>query len=578
MADETILIKVEIDQADAQQKAVGLKQSLVELKGQQAELNKSFKENKISIEEYARSSAKLDQQLKTTQQNYSNTTKAITGHKSKMDELIASNKALVENVRVGGVSIANFANPVLAVTAVLGGLATAYKNSAIGAKDFEFATNQAGAAVGILSNEFAKLISSEEEGKGIFSQISDFFTRNAGLLFTPFFFLDTEKISEASKEYAVIQEQFEELQRKLASVQADNNERLAENAELMTKVQDSQTSYADKVNATNQIVTNLKENEKSLLDVKNQELKLLQNQIGTHVDQEKLTGLILEKEKEISRIKTDTERKVNGIIRLESNLLEIENKKTQALLDQNALKDKQGDAEDVKRQQDEADAIRKRIGESIKAPEIDLGDTASKITKFVSGFTALLKVNSDEVEDNTVKLLAYSAALNNFLAVFRSDTIAYKTISIAKATIDTYVGAAQALKLPVPFNFITAGAIIATGLAHVAQISGVQFAEGGYTGDGGKYEPAGVVHRGEYVVPQRIVQNPIYSPVISSLETARMSSFADGGLVKNSLTAEADFNSVLARMFRNMPQPKLVYQEFREFTSQVDNKVVLTER
>lgn len=29
------------------------------------------------------------------------------------------------------------------------------------------------------------------------------------------------------------------------------------------------------------------------------------------------------------------------------------------------------------------------------------------------------------------------------------------------------------------------------------------FAEGGYTGDGGKYEPAGIVHKGEYVVPQQ---------------------------------------------------------------------------
>jgi hypothetical protein len=31
--------------------------------------------------------------------------------------------------------------------------------------------------------------------------------------------------------------------------------------------------------------------------------------------------------------------------------------------------------------------------------------------------------------------------------------------------------------------------------------AGVQgFAEGGYTGDGGKYEPAGIVHKGEFVI------------------------------------------------------------------------------
>ncbi|AVO43905.1 tape measure protein [Phreatobacter cathodiphilus] len=31
------------------------------------------------------------------------------------------------------------------------------------------------------------------------------------------------------------------------------------------------------------------------------------------------------------------------------------------------------------------------------------------------------------------------------------------------------------------------------------------FSEGGYTGNGGKYEPAGIVHRGEYVLPQEAV-------------------------------------------------------------------------
>lgn len=36
--------------------------------------------------------------------------------------------------------------------------------------------------------------------------------------------------------------------------------------------------------------------------------------------------------------------------------------------------------------------------------------------------------------------------------------------------------------------------------------SGVGFAVGGYTGDGGKYTPAGTVHRGEYVMPQEAVR------------------------------------------------------------------------
>ncbi|ALJ20640.1 phage tail tape measure protein [Microbacterium sp. No. 7] len=40
-----------------------------------------------------------------------------------------------------------------------------------------------------------------------------------------------------------------------------------------------------------------------------------------------------------------------------------------------------------------------------------------------------------------------------------------------------------------------------------ARAGGGTFASGGYTGDGAKYTPAGIVHRGEYVMPKRVVRN-----------------------------------------------------------------------
>lgn len=47
------------------------------------------------------------------------------------------------------------------------------------------------------------------------------------------------------------------------------------------------------------------------------------------------------------------------------------------------------------------------------------------------------------------------------------------------------------------------------------------FAGGGYTGDGGKYQPAGIVHAGEYVIPQDGVNNARIRPVIDLIEIAR---------------------------------------------------------
>lgn len=47
------------------------------------------------------------------------------------------------------------------------------------------------------------------------------------------------------------------------------------------------------------------------------------------------------------------------------------------------------------------------------------------------------------------------------------------------------------------------------------------FAEGGYTGSGGRYEVAGVVHRGEYVVPMPEMSNPRVLDAVGTIEAIR---------------------------------------------------------
>lgn len=63
------------------------------------------------------------------------------------------------------------------------------------------------------------------------------------------------------------------------------------------------------------------------------------------------------------------------------------------------------------------------------------------------------------------------------------------------------------------------------------------FSEGGYTGDGGRLEVAGVVHRGEYVVPQPEMRDPQVAAMVASIESRRrrrtsinaLPGFAEGG-------------------------------------------------
>jgi TP901 family phage tail tape measure protein len=69
------------------------------------------------------------------------------------------------------------------------------------------------------------------------------------------------------------------------------------------------------------------------------------------------------------------------------------------------------------------------------------------------------------------------------------------------------------------------------------QLQSGNFASGGYTGRGGKYEPAGVVHRGEYVVPKQHVNQSTGLPYADAMgrmmpaSAPATSSYANGGLV-----------------------------------------------
>ena len=55
---------------------------------------------------------------------------------------------------------------------------------------------------------------------------------------------------------------------------------------------------------------------------------------------------------------------------------------------------------------------------------------------------------------------------------------------------------------------------------------------GGYTGDGGKYQVAGIVHKGEYVINSETVANPAFRPMIESMENYRLNGnagYVNGG-------------------------------------------------
>lgn len=138
---------------------------------------------------------------------------------------------------------------------------------------------------------------------------------------------------------------------------------------------------------------------------------------------------------------------------------------------------------------------------------------------------------------------------------------AEKAFNIATAVVNTAQAILKALASTAPpLNFILAGAVGAVGAVQIAKIISTPipdyysasasaggggggaatggYADGGYTGKGGKYEPAGIVHRGEYVIPAHLLQTPVvanYAGVIEAMRTGRSRGYAEGGAVGTSI-------------------------------------------
>ncbi|MDC4371826.1 tape measure protein [Acinetobacter baumannii] len=84
-----------------------------------------------------------------------------------------------------------------------------------------------------------------------------------------------------------------------------------------------------------------------------------------------------------------------------------------------------------------------------------------------------------------------------------------KAYAIAAAGIAIQQNIAAASKAGFPLNIPLIAGAVAQGASIIANIRAIKdqgFAEGGYTGSGGKYQPAGIVHKGEVVWSQEDIK------------------------------------------------------------------------
>lgn len=640
MADkeQTVLLDFQIDQGAAFKDLERMKRVIIDLKSEQQALTKAYKAGEISVEQYTKDTVRLETELKKTNATYAQTQKSVTGVKTQLDKLIDSNKEIsksfdntskqlsktqtnlaafgksasgaASNINIAGTNVgalstrlAAFATPAGAAVGILTALGAAYARSTAGAKDLEFAQARLNIVTGLASNAFADLITSAEDGEGALSKLLDGYlnllARGPQAQALKLFGVDLAKIVDTSEELAIINEKLQDLGRKETEIRGNISERLSDNAELLSKIQEEQSTYNDKLRAARDIELNLRTNRSELVGVLQEELALINKQVVSDKNRESLEDARIQKVKEIQKAEQETTKRLEAHNRLVDNITSAEEKRLAVIREQNkALADANRRSQTGNVSESPATTSLSQISgdlQNIRVP--DPVDQKRKLDADIEKENKrhndiLAKQNEDGLriyrETEAAKLRASVDVLGALAGVMKEGSDLQKTFALASIGVDTAeaIASLTAASEGNPANAFTFGAAgvaqFAAGLVRIlANIAAAKdliggFAEGGYTGKGSKYEPAGIVHKGEYVAPQHIVNNPVAQPHISALESMRTKGYADGGFVTNKNMEAVQQTQAMMNFVKHLPAPEVSVKQITKVMKQIQVKEQLS--
>lgn len=633
--EETVILNFEIDQGQAERDLKKLEGVILDNKKAQQDLSKAYKQGTITQEEYVEENIRLQQNLKKeqdqkkvlvrtleTEKNSRNAIKlqisqltkeydslnisTATGIKradqlekelaqlnaqlTKGDKAAGLFKNQIGNypqqfaqaaqgMRVAGVSVgdlttrlASFANPATAAVGIVTALGSAYANSTRGAKDLEFAQNQLSISAKLLANSFGELISSsDEDGEGFFSRaltaILDRYTPALGTI---------------SRVVAGLREELEDLGRDELEVREANNQRLEKNQELLEAIANDQSTLNERLAAANQIEENLVTSKTFILQALNDQLKNLQTQLGFDKEDEALQTAILEKKRQISKESAAFEKQLTKINKQQNDLnqqvaieAELRRRARADAAAQSGVSSSPGEPGTAALTDPLILASQARQEQFLAETETVKLTEEQKQEYYRRSFE--LKKTLDQMQTD-ILTNELDIATSNIRTAFGEQSSIYKIFASAQALIATYSSAQKSYDSLSQIPYVgpalgaaAAAAAVAAGLANVAAINGVTFAEGGYTGDGGKYEPAGIVHKGEYVVPQEVNYSRAAQPHLAALERMR-TGYADGGYVANVNTQPAQQSMIVANALRDMPPIYAIWTEGRAVGAKLEFK------
>lgn len=208
-----------------------------------------------------------------------------------------------------------------------------------------------------------------------------------------------------------------------------------------------------------------------------------------------------------------------------------EEKRFQALLE----------AEELFRQQkfainEKYTLMEQELQKSSRQTEIEIyGQLLSQASSVWGNMTAMVKESAGEQS-----------------AAYKAMFLVQQAMAMGTATIQAYQAYSNVLaNAPYPLNMTMAPIALGLGMANVGLIAAqtiAGFSDGGYTSNGLKHTPAGIVHKGEVVWSQEDIKRWGGVSVVESMRQSKPSGYANGGYVSNN-TSEAIATRREARQF-----------------------------
>lgn len=622
--EEQLILNLEVNQSEANKQLIQTEKALSSLKKEQSELNKEYKAGKISEDQYVESNLKLQRAIKSETDQKRVLNKALeteSGSRNAMRQRVADlnkeynnlnlttakgakeadritkelkelNEQLNKGSKAAGqfkdnignypdqlakatnqiqpfgqsvdgatASMSKFLSPAGAAIGVLTGLATAYAASSSGAKDLAFASDLVTSATSSLVESFGSAAAGGDD-VGIFSKII------GGLLFKLNSDLALTAITAANAKKALRDLEIEAARAqgfaKLFEKAAEDARRLRDNEELLLE---------QRLAGANAVEQNLRANQTVRINVLNQEIEAIKKANANWQNQNAIVLQIEQKRAETR----DIEEEING------KLTENFTARTKILQQMDALFNAEMRSQSRRVRGQAGDPLQGAFQTEVEV-NADIEDRITAQLEEASMERIRIKRREAEarielekhVQEETVNITAAFFGLT--ASLFDQQSEEFKAFATFETLLSTYATAQKAYAAA--FNPATvaspalgtayAALAVAQGLARIAQINGVQFAEGGYTGDGGKYQPAGIVHKGEYVAPQHVVNSPAAQPYIGALESMRLRGYADGGFVTNQNISANQQAMITANAIKNMPRPVVSWAEGRQVGQRVE--------